>query len=335
MSDDNRLAGPDALRGIAALGVAIAHYVYLETHSPYAEAASAAFVELFFPLSGFVLASQMLRCVEAPRNLGVFYARRWIRTLPPYLIALTAAAALFHPSAIDWLIHALFLQEVVPVQSDFFSIAWSLAVEEWYYLLMPLLLIGGARLGLSPLKTTLALIALLIAAKVAVVFAGHGADLRTSTFLRLDAIALGFAAFILLHKPERSALAPFSIALLLLAPLWLAAQGVVGGSDLARLAFVLLAMAAGALFVIAAARIKLGNSAPAQAFAQVALWLGRVSYPVYLFHLIAYVGLYRAGVGLVGLPGLAAYVATTLAGAALFHICIEKPLLAARPSYRR
>ena len=59
-----------------------------------AEAVAIAGVEVFFVLSGFVLAPQIVDWVVGRpwRNLGVFLARRWMRTIPPYVVALVVVA---------------------------------------------------------------------------------------------------------------------------------------------------------------------------------------------------------------------------------------------------
>ena len=58
--ESGRVASLDALRGGAAFAVAIAHYLAYRGIGPFrAEAASALAVEIFFTLSGFVLAPQV------------------------------------------------------------------------------------------------------------------------------------------------------------------------------------------------------------------------------------------------------------------------------------
>jgi peptidoglycan/LPS O-acetylase OafA/YrhL len=104
-SDENRvgllrnkgLVSLDAMRGLAALSVAIPHYFLFQGHkSASLEFISIIAVEVFFALSGYVLARQLVLCVETSslRNLCVFYARRWMRTLPPYLIILVIMSLL-------------------------------------------------------------------------------------------------------------------------------------------------------------------------------------------------------------------------------------------------
>src|SRR5262249_8444264 len=95
--NERRIASLDALRGLAALTVAISHYlVYRDLLAAHAEATSALGVEIFFTLSGFVLAPQIIRCGRdgSLATLRVFLVRRWMRTIPSYLVALTAVTIL-------------------------------------------------------------------------------------------------------------------------------------------------------------------------------------------------------------------------------------------------
>jgi peptidoglycan/LPS O-acetylase OafA/YrhL len=82
-----RIAALDLLRGIAALAVAVPHFIMLNAAVGWAEIVSVLAVEVFFVLSGFVLGPQILRCLHSGQasDLGVFLARRWMRTIPPYL----------------------------------------------------------------------------------------------------------------------------------------------------------------------------------------------------------------------------------------------------------
>ena len=92
-----RSASLDLLRGGAAFAVAIPHYLTANApFQPFAEAFAIAGVEVFFVLSGFVLAPQIVDwVVDKPwRNLGVFLVRRWMRTIPPYVVALIVIAVL-------------------------------------------------------------------------------------------------------------------------------------------------------------------------------------------------------------------------------------------------
>lgn len=96
-------------------------------------------VELFFSLSGFLISGILLDQATraAPRfPIGSFWWRRWLRTLPAFYLYF--AFVCFMLGRIDWPT-AFFVQAFFPASIGFYSVAWSLAKEEWFYLLFPLL----------------------------------------------------------------------------------------------------------------------------------------------------------------------------------------------------
>ena len=149
---ERRLPSLDMLRGLAALSVTIPHFfIFRDANSPIAETVSILGVEVFFVLSGYVLAPQiMFFVVERPdnRNLGIFWVRRWMRTIPPYLVALLLISAAAHQlGSADFFRYLVYVQNFARQSNanDYFSIAWSLSVEEWFYLLFPPFLIFAVR----------------------------------------------------------------------------------------------------------------------------------------------------------------------------------------------
>ena len=89
-----RIESLDLLRGMAAFAVMIPHFFmyYVKDASTVAEIISVTAVEVFFVLSGFVLGPQIALCAQR-RNwltLRTFLVRRWMRTIPSYLVALLA-----------------------------------------------------------------------------------------------------------------------------------------------------------------------------------------------------------------------------------------------------
>lgn len=103
-------------------------------------------VELFFVLSGFLIGGILLRSAgrfAANDGLPHFYSRRWFRTLPLFWLALAANVIferLLHDRALpvaDIASHGFFLRNFAHVTLTFFPESWSLAVEEWFYLLFP------------------------------------------------------------------------------------------------------------------------------------------------------------------------------------------------------
>jgi peptidoglycan/LPS O-acetylase OafA/YrhL len=140
-----------------------------------------------------------LREISAPRPRLIlrFWLRRWWRTLPPYWAAL-ALVFLFAPGLHlprePWWRYAGFLQNLAWPHPPFFGEAWSLAVEEWFYLLLPAFLWVGAPRNLGRrLAVTLAGFCLL---RLAVTLAQDPAwdeGVRKIVLLRLDAILWGVA----------------------------------------------------------------------------------------------------------------------------------------------
>ena len=189
---NNKINSLDLLRGIAGYGVAITHYLYFVKNKIYFEYYSYIFVEIFFILSGFVLFKQLNKVYNDKKNLKIFYLRRWFRTIPLYLVALAFFTVITNSYNLDFIKYVFFIQKIIPefVQKDYFMVAWSLSIEEIFYLVFPLYLISLSRFNLS--KITVFFIIFFIILKV-VSFENFSANfLRTGSILRLDAIALGF-----------------------------------------------------------------------------------------------------------------------------------------------
>jgi peptidoglycan/LPS O-acetylase OafA/YrhL len=106
-------------------------------------------VTIFFVISGFIITTLLLR--EADKRghvrIGAFYARRAFRILPVYYLVLLAYIVLV--GVLKWQPGADDLWKALPYfatyQNDFahsdsgFSITWSLAIEEKFYLFWPLM----------------------------------------------------------------------------------------------------------------------------------------------------------------------------------------------------
>ncbi|MDB4621394.1 acyltransferase [Rubripirellula sp.] len=160
-------------------------------------------VDLFFVLSGWLLGSLLLEEARTTGKIDVgrFWKRRWLRTLPAYYTVLTltliqtAWQGRFH---LDQLSYFLFLQSYLYELTPFFSVAWSLCVEEHFYLLIaPAVLWTRGRRKRSVL---ILLLFLLIPAILR--YIGLFGNL-SETHVRLDQCASGVTlAFIRIHLPE-------------------------------------------------------------------------------------------------------------------------------------
>jgi peptidoglycan/LPS O-acetylase OafA/YrhL len=150
-ADTERVVSLDLLRGLAAFAVMVPHFFmyYLGEASDLAEVVSITAVEVFFVLSGFVLGPQIVLCAQR-RNwatLRTFLLRRWMRTIPSYLAALLAISVVFRElGSADFFRYATYVQNLSSQYNnrDYYPVAWSLSVEEWYYVVFPpfLLLYG-------------------------------------------------------------------------------------------------------------------------------------------------------------------------------------------------
>jgi peptidoglycan/LPS O-acetylase OafA/YrhL len=128
-------------------------------------------VDLFFVLSGFLIMRHLLNHPEGldPPKLRVFYTKRLLRTFPLYyaIILLILIGVLPSPSqpitVQELVIHVLFIQDYFGAR--ILEPLWSLATEEKFYLLSPLLAAllwrRSANHGLLMLFTLLALLVLL------------------------------------------------------------------------------------------------------------------------------------------------------------------------------
>ncbi|KUG07814.1 hypothetical protein ASU33_16030 [Solirubrum puertoriconensis] len=99
-------------------------------------------VAVFFVLSGFLIGGVLIKTLETKgahrSNLWDFWVRRWIRTVPPYLLVLPVVMAFEIHNGVPartYLPYFVFLQNFNwPIPPAFLE-SWSLTVEEWFYLL--------------------------------------------------------------------------------------------------------------------------------------------------------------------------------------------------------
>jgi peptidoglycan/LPS O-acetylase OafA/YrhL len=104
-------------------------------------------VDLFFVLSGYLIGGQLLApLVRGERfNLGRFFVRRALRILPAYFCVLAIYALLpswrEYPEMFPLWKFLLSVQNIGLRGGTAFSHAWSLAVEDQFYLLLPLVLL--------------------------------------------------------------------------------------------------------------------------------------------------------------------------------------------------
>ena len=308
----------DGVRGLAILLVMAFHFAGLLRQELSASSSGVlhalqqacsvgwAGVDLFFVLSGFLITGILLDTKRSANFFSSFYARRTLRIFPLYygvLVAGVILAPALAPAASGklqflrdnqaWLWSYL-TNWLVARQGDFNKVTagflWSLAVEEQFYLVWPLL----AYL-LSPRALGRVCVAILVAGlPLRLALHAIGATpsaLYVMTFTHLDPLAVGGLLAVAVRDPYAGPATLRRIkGLAWLSPAALLAVLAAAGGEcefwnprIAVFAFTPLAFLFGGLLLVAlrpsgqSVATRLFGSGPLRSF-------GRYSYAIYLFH---------------------------------------------------
>ncbi|HET6767726.1 MAG TPA: acyltransferase [Chitinophagaceae bacterium] len=217
MTDKERVFGLDIMRAMAILFVLFGHTVFLLPFSDSNRFLIFQFfgffgVEIFFVLSGYLVGKILLRNLnEGPVNFKTirhFWIRRWFRTLPGYYLAFLLTAIVYYFSHKQFvfaepynLLYLVFLQNFVSPHPDFFPLAWSLSMEEWFYLLLPLWFIFFYWLFRNKkgyqITSIISFLLLILAIRIIVVYISNPEwdnQIKRIVVLRLDALTTGVLA---------------------------------------------------------------------------------------------------------------------------------------------
>jgi peptidoglycan/LPS O-acetylase OafA/YrhL len=337
----------DGLRGLAVLAV-------MAYHSDLRRVLPGGFlgVDLFFVLSGFLITALLLRehrqsgCVRLPR----FYLRRALRLFPALFVTLAACClwaafrtppargAGIYRAALLTAGHGANLAWVWSAPLDLLGHAWSLSLEEQFYLAWPVLLFLLLRFGVSLRRIGWLILAGIAASALlrAALWLGLGPSyagaIAVSLATRADSLLAGCLAGVIISAgglPQspggRTALraaAWTSAALLLL----FALTAREGASYLHLGGFTTVAVAAAVLIAALA-------HSPPRRVAPPLCWVGRISYGLYLWHfpLLSIApklihGIVPATRHAPGVDGVLA-CALAFAAAALSYYAVEWPFL--------
>ncbi len=156
ISDKHKLSGLDHLRAFAITFVFLFHY-RLFGHPDWVDRFGAfgwTGVDLFFVLSGFLISGQLFNVIAQGRTItmGEFFIKRFFRIIPPYLV-IVGLYFIFpilrerEQMAPLWRYLTFTLNFGLDLQvTGTFTHAWSLCVEEQFYLLLPLTVLCFNRL---------------------------------------------------------------------------------------------------------------------------------------------------------------------------------------------
>lgn len=284
-----RRPGLDVVRGIAILMVVISHL----RHGWRSEGSIG--VSIFFVLSGFLITALLL---EERRDKGsidfkAFYIRRARRLLPAMVVMIVVVSAVKAHLGVQWkgslesvLLYVSNWAYINGVQMTWVQHTWSLAIEEQFYLVWPVLMVLALR-AVRPIRLAPAL-AVLMLASTAVrwsLYASGAAPLRIyeGTDARADALLAGCAIAVLAHSGVRLP------RIDMVAAAWALSAAVVAGliaSDLNHNVIgPTVGLPLGVVLLVAGLGLRSdGRSGPSgPSSAAVIAWFGRRSYGIYLW----------------------------------------------------
>lgn len=142
-----RNIGLDAVRAAAIIFVVFGHSILYFSEGQikkYSHYICLDGVTIFFVLSGFLISGIIFKdsnkCLHQ-FNLKKFWLRRMLRTLPVYFFVLIIIFTLSDCEELFYWKYIFFIQNFFNSHPPFFGEAWSLSVEEWFYILFPITLV--------------------------------------------------------------------------------------------------------------------------------------------------------------------------------------------------
>lgn len=214
----NRVIGFDLLRGVGILVVLYGHgrskIPYFPVFNDFISVFGFWLMDLFFVQSGFLIGMILIKMYEREQTFNLktaynFWIRRWFRTLPNYYFVLfltTILWAIFEQKymflKLKYIAYLFFFQSAITPTAPFLEESWTLCIEEWFYLLFPIILLAGNWLISKSRPNTIKWnvfisILILILFPMAlrnIVQAKHTfdwLDITRMTFFRLDIIGYG------------------------------------------------------------------------------------------------------------------------------------------------
>ncbi|WP_342645192.1 acyltransferase [Mucilaginibacter sp. CSA2-8R] len=342
----------DGLRGISILMVFIAH-IGFERIVP-----GGLGVTIFFFISGYLITTLLIDEFITHRDIDfkLFFTRRLLRLYPPLLFMLVLYGVYLIITRSNFytaeLWASLFYYENYhffnqPLQSSpICKILWSLAVEEHFYLLFPPLFLILAKTPKFFVSALVMLLFIPLALRISgtMLYGNSGDVIERYTYClthtRFDSIMYGCLASLLLHLNISGSFAK----VLADKRIFIIALVAIIGCLFYRNEFfrntLRYSIQGLALFIIVPAIINVKTYQPLKSFlsSAVLVWIGRLSYAIYLTHMIAISALSFLREG--G-HTIVFYIAVTILTAILAvscHYLIEKPFARLRkrfkPSYR-
>ena len=151
-------------------------------------------VDLFFLLSGFLITGILIDSKSSPRYFRNFYTRRFLRIMPLYFAVILVWSIFYSQSARYFLLSSVFganLSYLFGIHEPHGpGVLWSLAVEEHFYVLWPLIVLLCSRRSLLLLSTAI----FVATPALRGVFAARGMNpdlIYVLSWFRFDGLAAG------------------------------------------------------------------------------------------------------------------------------------------------
>ena len=229
-----RLAELDGLRGFALLMILAFHSIYQEGAFPAGSflawlqrsvGLDWTALDLFFVLSGFLIGGILMDSRLSPNYFKTFYARRFYRIVPVYYVWVLLYIALIGfagaevtrlsnsgvrpPLTLAIISYFLFVQnsftmDLYGFAGAWFGHLWSLAVEEQFYLVAPLVVRLARPKFLKWILAAVVALAIAVRLYLRYVVQATPTYITTRTICRMDALAIGMLAACLYRSESGS-----------------------------------------------------------------------------------------------------------------------------------
>jgi peptidoglycan/LPS O-acetylase OafA/YrhL len=310
----------DGIRGVAILGVLCSHGVGVTGIFENTNTSVPANifehlmvplwggVDLFFALSGFLITGILLRTKGNQNYFSSFYARRALRIFPIYYLVLLLCLSVAHfsahvanqlPPSPEWKFAYFIYLQNWPIfwhghkmLEGFWGAYWSLAVEEQFYFIWPIVVLLLSETAISTICIVGFLCALPLRLFLSIHYFGGSFGLAQITSSRVDGLLLGAACAVYMFKhkrpvPMRWIVLSGSIGSIIVA--WIAifhnSELVDTGSWILTLGITGFALLSGTVVAVSQHYIPLIQRILTLRWLRLA---GKYSYGIYVYHLLIF-----------------------------------------------
>jgi peptidoglycan/LPS O-acetylase OafA/YrhL len=301
----------DGIRGCAILLVLLFHCLKT-SFFPFSVITGIGWigVDLFFVLSGFLITGILYDTKGSKNYLTVFIFKRILRIFPLYYLALsifflallipniTSSNHFLHKGHFNDILYYLTYTQNIHFSlhgwgiTDILNHFWSLAIEEQFYMVWPLVIMFSKRNKIILISIFLIGIALLTRNLFP-----DGPFSYVFTLARIDALAIGSIASILIRRNiaflNKYTLSVFMFSLAVLSTIVIYTQSVgIGNMHFIRYGYTLFAVLFASIIILTFDSKRIGKVTSRFFENSFLRFLGKYSYGIYVYHWLLYRGLY-------------------------------------------